>query len=112
LDDDPDLPGVRVGELIERLGWNGGKTILDDYLREVRPFFQTVRTTQRTIYRPAEICQFDVWEPKLEIPVGHGQTRKGLVVVACLGYSRAGSGADSGPAGRDPAVSVEAGRAR
>jgi transposase len=93
LDRDPDLPGVRIGELLAPLGWAGGKTILDDYLREIRPFFQTVRTTQRTIYRPGEICQFDVWEPKLEIPVGHGQTRKGFVVVACLGYSRAGTGA-------------------
>jgi transposase len=93
LDKDPNLPGVRVGELIEPLGWEGGKTILDDYLREVRPLFQTARTTQRTIYRPGEICQFDVWEPKHEIPVGHGQTRKGYVVVACLGYSRAGAGA-------------------
>ena len=93
LDGDPDLPGVRVGELLEPLGWDGGKTILDDYLREIRPFFKTARTTQRTIYRPGEICQFDVWEPKREIPVGHGQTRKGFVVVACLGYSRAGAGA-------------------
>jgi transposase len=93
LDADPALPGVRVAELIQPLGWSGGKTILDDYLREIRPFFQTVRTTQRTIYRPGEICQFDVWEPKLEIPVGHGRTRKGFVVVACLGYSRAGAGA-------------------
>jgi transposase len=93
LADDPDLPGVRVGELIEPLGWEGGKTILDDYLREMRPFFETARTTQRTTYRPGEICQFDVWEPKHEVPVGHGQTRKGYVVVACLGYSRAGAGA-------------------
>jgi transposase len=93
LDGDPDLPGVRVGELLVPLGWDGGKTILDDYLREVRPLFQRARTTQRTIYAPGEICQFDVWEPKREIPVGHGQTRKGWVVVACLGYSRAGAGA-------------------
>ena len=27
------------------------------------------------------------------MPVGHGQTRPGWVVVACLGYSRAGAGA-------------------
>jgi hypothetical protein len=26
------------------------------------------------------------------VPVGHGQTRRGWVVVACLGYSRAGAG--------------------
>jgi transposase len=27
------------------------------------------------------------------VPVGHGQLRRGWVVVACLGYSRAGAGA-------------------
>ncbi len=57
---DAALPGVRIGELLEPLGWSGGKTILDDYLREVRPLFQSARTTQRTVYRPGEICQFDV----------------------------------------------------
>lgn len=74
------------------MGYAGGKTIVDDYLREVRPLFQDRRTFQRTVYRPGEICQFDLWEPRAEIPVGHGQTRKGYVVVACLGYSRAGAG--------------------
>ena len=51
------------------------------------------RTYQRTVYRPGEICQFDLWEPQAPVPVGHGQTRRGWVVVACLGYSRAGAGA-------------------
>ena len=83
--------GIR--ELIEPLGFDGGKTIVDDYVREVRPFFLVPRTYQRTIYRPGVICQFDLWEPGAEIPVGHGQTRKGYVVIACMGYSRAGAGA-------------------
>ena len=91
---EPDLPGMRVRELIEPLGYRGGKTIVDDYLREVRPLFlPPPRTFQRTVYRPGELCQFDLWEPRGEIPVGHGQTRRGWVVVACLGYSRAGAGA-------------------
>jgi transposase len=73
---DPKLPGQRVRELIALLGFEGGKTIVDDYLRDVRPLFASPpRTFQRTVYRPGEICQFDLWEPKLEIPVGHGQTR-------------------------------------
>ena len=93
LMDDPDLPGQRVRELIAPLGFDGGKTIVDDYLREVRPLFQVRRTYQRTVYRPGEICQFDLWQPRAEIPVGHGQARAGWVVVACLGYSRAGAGA-------------------
>jgi transposase len=45
---DPKLTGVRVRELIEPLGFDGRKTIVDDYLREVRPLFRSVRTYQRT----------------------------------------------------------------
>jgi transposase len=94
LHGDPKLPGQRIRELIAPLGFDGGKTIVDDYLREVRPLFAPPpRVFQRTVYRPGEICQFDLWEPKAAIPVGHGQTRRGWVVVACLGYSRAGAGA-------------------
>ena len=51
LMDDPDLPGQRVRELIAPLGFCGGKTIVDDYLREVRPLFLRPRTHQRTVYR-------------------------------------------------------------
>jgi transposase len=93
LGKDARLTGQRVRELIAPLGFDGGKTIVDDYLREVRPLFAPARTYQRTVYRPGEICQFDLWEPAAEVPVGYGQTRRGWVVVACLGYSRAGVGA-------------------
>jgi transposase len=93
LTDDPKLPGVRVRELIEPLGFDGGKTIVDDYLREVRPIFNRPRRFQRTVYRPGEICQWDLWETSRPVPVGHGQDRRAWVVVACLGYSRAGAGA-------------------
>ncbi len=90
---DPKLPGVRIRELLEPLGCTASKTVIDNYLREVRPLFAPPpRTFQRTVYRPAEICQFDLWQPRDEVPVGHGQTRRGWVVVACLGYSRAGAG--------------------
>ena len=90
---DPALTGVRVREELAPLGFCGGKTIVDDYLREVRPLFLPPRTFQRTAYRPGEICQFDLWQPSREIPVGHGQTRTGYVVFAALGYSRVGAGA-------------------
>lgn len=93
LKQDPKLPGVRVRELLEPLGCQARKTVVDDYLREIRPLFSPpVRTFQRTVYRPGEVCQFDVWQPREEVPVGHGQTRQGWVVVTCLGYSRAGAG--------------------
>ena len=54
LKEDPELPGQRVRELIEPLGYAGGKTIVDDYLREVRPVFAPPRTFQCTVYRPLE----------------------------------------------------------
>ena len=90
---DPHLPGKRIRELIEELGYEGGKTILDDYLRELRPRYLPRRTYQRTLYRPGELLQFDLFEPREPIPVGHGQTRRGWVVTAALGWSRALAGA-------------------
>jgi transposase len=94
LREEPKLPGVRIRELLEPLGCTASKTVVDDYLREVRPLFlPRPRAFQRTVYRRGEICQFDVWQPRGEVAVGHGQTRRGWVVIACLGYSRAGAGA-------------------
>jgi GNAT superfamily N-acetyltransferase len=92
LERDAKLTGVRVRELIEPLGFEGSRTIVDDYLREVRPLFIKLRTHQRTIYRPGEICQWDLWEPSVAVPVGHGQLRRGGVVVACLGTRAPGRG--------------------
>jgi len=91
---EPRIPAARIRELIADQGYVGGRTILEAYLREVRPLFAPPpRTFQRTLYRPGEICQFDLWEPSRPIPVGHNQERRGWVVVACLGYSRTGAGA-------------------
>ena len=92
LDDDPRIPSQRLRELCEELGYRGGKTIFDDYVREVRPRYLPLRTYQRTLYRPGELCQFDLWEPSEPIPVGHGQRRRGWVLTAKLGYSRAFAG--------------------
>jgi hypothetical protein len=93
LEDEPSLSGVRIREEIERLGYRGGKTILDDLLRELRPRFLPLRSFQRTSYRPGELVQFDLCEPRREIPVGHGQTRRGWIVTCELPYSRAFAGA-------------------
>jgi hypothetical protein len=90
---EPRLPGKRIRELIVELGYEGGKTILDDYLREVRPRYLPRRTYQRTVYRPGELVQFDLFEPREPIPVGHGQVRRGWVVTAELCWSRALAGA-------------------
>ena len=75
------------------LGYEGGKSIFDDYVREVRPRFLIKRTFQRTIYRPGELVQCDLWEPRESIPVGHGRLRRGYVVTAELCWSRVVAGA-------------------
>jgi transposase len=93
LADEPTLSGVRVREELERLGYSGGKTILDDLLRELRPrFVPPPRSYQRTRYRPGELAQFDLCVPRREIAVGWGQTRRGYVVTCELPYSRAFAG--------------------
>jgi hypothetical protein len=41
LGTDAGMTGQRIRALIAPLGFDGGKTIVDDYLREVRPLFAT-----------------------------------------------------------------------
>jgi transposase len=89
---DPRLPGTRVRELLAELGFDGGKSIVDDYLREVRPLYLPARAFQRTVYRPGEILRFDLWRPRREIPVGYGQAGVGWVVIAGLAFSRVSAG--------------------
>lgn len=92
LRDDPRVPVVRLRELLGPLGYTGGETILKEHVREVRPIFDPPRTYQRTVYLPGELAQCDLWEPRREIPVGYGQTRRGYVVTCTLCWSRASAG--------------------
>jgi hypothetical protein len=66
--------------------------VFDDFVREVRPRFVVSRTFQRTIYRPGELVQCDLWEPSELIAVGHGQRRRGWVVTSEVCWSRAIAG--------------------
>ena len=93
LQADPSIQSLRLREIAAALGYEGGKTIFDDYVREIRPRFQVRRTFQRTVYRPGELVQCDLWEPREPVPVGHGQTRRGWVVTAELCWSRVVAGA-------------------
>jgi hypothetical protein len=90
---DARMPSQRLRELAGEPGYAGSKTIFDDYVREVRPRFLVRRTFERTIYRPGELVQCDLWEPRLLIPVGYGQTRRGWVVTCQLCWSRVIAGA-------------------
>jgi transposase len=106
------ITNTRIRELITDAGYAGGKTILDDYLRELRPSVCPKRTHQRTVYRPGELLQFDLFEPKDEIPVGHGHRCARLLQAAprpargdeplSAVPGRAARDAGLGPRRRDP----------
>jgi hypothetical protein len=89
---DPRIQSQRLAELAFEIGYEGGKSIFHDYVREVRPRFLAARTFQRTVYRPGELVQCDLWEPRELIPVGHGQCRRGWVVTCEVCWSRAIAG--------------------
>jgi hypothetical protein len=85
----PSIQSLRLREMAVELGYGGGKSIFDEYVREVRPRFQVRRTFQRTLYRPGELVQCDLWEPAEQVPVGHGQRRRGWVSPRrCAGRAR------------------------
>ena len=86
---DPGIESQRLREMASEIGYEGGKSIFDDYVRVVRPRFAVPRTFQRTVYRPGELAQCDLWEPREQIPVGYSQQRRGWVVTCELCWSRA-----------------------
>jgi hypothetical protein len=61
---DLSIQSLHLRETATELAYDGGKTIFDDYVREIRPRFQRPRTFQRTIDRPGELVQCDLWEPR------------------------------------------------
>lgn len=89
---DPRIQSQRSREMATQLGYRGGKSIFEDFVREVRPRFVRPRTFQRTICRRGELVQCDLWEPIDQIPVGHGQRRRGWVVTCEVCWSRAIAG--------------------
>jgi transposase len=93
LQADPRIPSQRLREMAIELGYEGGKSIFDDFIRGLRPRFLVRRTFQRTVYRPGELVQCDLWEPREPVAVGHGQLRRGWVVTAELCWSRVIAGA-------------------
>jgi transposase len=89
---DPRIQSQRLREMACELGYEGGRSIFDEFVRETRPRFARPRTFQRTIYRPGELVQCDLWEPRELIAVGHGQQRRGWVVTCEVCWSRAIAG--------------------
>ena len=83
-----EFPSMPATVIAERIGWAHGMTILKERVRELRPLFQPPDGCQRTFYRPGELAQWDLWQPDIAIPVGHGQEAKQWTVVGVAGFSR------------------------
>lgn len=83
-----EFPEMPATVLAERVGWPYGMTILKDRVRELRRLFRPPDPCQRTSYAPGELAQWDLWQPDVAIPLGHGQTDKLWCVVGCCGFSR------------------------
>lgn len=78
-----------IRERLKAEGYRGGKTILKDYLKEVRLQFLAAETYQRTSYLPGEIGQIDWWHLPVQIPVGRDVLRKTFGLVVTLPHSAA-----------------------
>jgi len=89
LKDDARAPATVIIERLRRDGYDGGITILKDYLQEVRPLFSEAESRQRTSYLPGEIGHTDWWKPGVWVPVGKGATREVFGLVTTLPHSAA-----------------------
>lgn len=83
-----EFPKMPTTVIAERVGWERGMTVFKVRVRELRPLFLPPDPAQRTVYRPGELAQFDLWQPDAEIPLGHGQSDKLWVVVGTAAFSR------------------------
>jgi transposase len=84
-----EFPRMPATVIAERIEWPHSLTILKDRIREIRPEYAGLDPTDRTVYRPGEITQCDLWFPGVPIPVGHGQIETMLpVLVMTQTYSR------------------------
>jgi transposase len=81
----PRMPASVIGE---RIGWRGGRTVLQERVALLRPLFLPADPCQRTEYQPGELAQWDLWFPPVKIPLGQAQSAVLPVIVGVSGYSR------------------------
>lgn len=89
LKEDASAPATVIIERLRRDGYDGGITILKEYLREVRPLFVEAELRQRTSYLPGEIGHTDWWDTGVWVPVGKGAVREVFGLVTTLPHSAA-----------------------
>lgn len=81
-------PRMPATVIAERIGWDRGITILKERVHELRPAYLPPDPAGRTMYRPGELAQWDLWFPAVDIPIGPERTARFPVIVGVAGYSR------------------------
>ncbi|MFI6309883.1 IS21 family transposase [Nocardia fusca] len=81
----PDMPTTVI---MERVGWQRGRTVFFERVQQLRPLFQPVDPASRTEYQAGELAQCDLWFPPADIPLGFGQVGCPPVLVMVTGCSR------------------------
>jgi transposase len=81
----PRMPATVIGE---RIGWTGGRTVLQERVAALRPLFTPPDPVSRTEYAPGELAQWDLWFPPADVPLGGDQVGRPPVIVGVSGYSR------------------------
>jgi transposase len=69
LREEPTLSGVRVREELEKLGYVGGKTILDDLLRELRPRFSAAAAQLSRSVKPTNRFDTEAGRPSRSVNI-------------------------------------------
>ncbi|KAA9164044.1 IS21 family transposase [Amycolatopsis acidicola] len=85
LSEFPEMPSTVI---MERIGWERGKTVFFERVQQLRPLFTPADPASRTEYQPGELAQCDLWFPPADVPLGFGQTGRPPVLVMVAGYSR------------------------
>ena len=83
-----EFPRMPATVIAERIGWQGGRTVLQERVALLRPLFLPADPCQRTEYQPGELAQWDLWFPAVKIPLGQAQSAVLPVIVGVSGYSR------------------------
>jgi transposase len=81
----PEMPSTVI---LERVGWERGKTVFFERVQALRPLFAPADPASRTEYEAGELAQCDLWFPPVDVPLGFGQLGRPPVLVMVPGYSR------------------------
>ncbi len=83
-----EFPEMPTTVIMERVGWQRGRSVFFDRAAQLRPLFKPVDPASRTEYQPGELAQCDLWFPPVDVPLGFGHVGRPPVLVMVTGYSR------------------------